>query len=86
MQSSIVELKLQLGDSLASEVEQRAARMNLAPSNWLSLFLAKGRLTPDVEEELAIAQKEGVLFFTHGALNAQSATPCMARTTTGGER
>lgn len=38
MQSSIVELKLPLGDSLTSEVEQRAARMNLAPSAWISLF------------------------------------------------
>lgn len=60
MQLSIVELKLQLGDSLASEVEQRAARMNLAPSDWLSLFLAKGRLTPDVVEELAVARSNGV--------------------------
>ncbi len=70
MQSSIVVLNLQLGDSLASEVEQRAARMNLAPSDWLSLFLAKGRLTPDVVDELAIAKKEGVLFFAPKALNA----------------
>ncbi len=70
MQSSIVELKLPLGDSLTSEVEQRAARMNLAPSAWISLFLAKGRLTPDVVNELAVAKKEGVLFFTREALNA----------------
>jgi len=70
MQSSIVVLNLQLGDSLASEVEQRAARMNLAPSDWLSLFLAKGRLTPDVVDELAIAKKEGALFFAPKALNA----------------
>ena len=70
MQSSIVELKLPLGDSLASEVEQRAASMNLAPSDWLSLFLAKGRLTPDVEEELAVARNEGALFFAPRALNA----------------
>lgn len=70
MQSSIVELKLPLGDSLTSEVEQRAARMNLAPSDWISLFLAKGRLTPDVVNELAVAKKEGALFFTREALNA----------------
>jgi len=63
MTSSIVELKLPLGDSLASEVEQRAARMNLAPSAWLSLFLAKGRLTPDVVDEIARAKNKGVLFF-----------------------
>lgn len=70
MQSSMLVLKLQLGDSLASEVEQRAARMNLDPSDWLTLFLAKGRLTPDVVDELAVAKKEGVLFFTPKALNA----------------
>lgn len=75
MQSSIVELKLPLGDSLTSEVEQRAAKMNLAPSDWLSLFLAKGRLTPDVVDELAIARNEGVLFFTPKALNARRAAP-----------
>lgn len=70
MKSSIVELKLQLGDSLTSEIENRAAEMNLTPSGWLSLFLAKGRLTPDVAEELATAKKEGLLFFTREALNA----------------
>ena len=70
MQSSILELKLLLGDSLASEVEQRAAKMHLTPSDWLYLFLVKGRLTPDVEQELAEARNEGFLFFTPGALNA----------------
>lgn len=70
MNLSIVELRLPLGDSLTSEVEQKAASMNLAPSDWLSLFLAKGRLTPDVVDELAVAKKEGVLFFTRKALNA----------------
>ena len=70
MNSSIVELKLPLGDSLTSEVEQKAARMNLAPSDWLSLFLAKGRLTPDVVDEFALAKREGILFFAPKALNA----------------
>ena len=70
MQSSIVVLKLQLGDSLGSEVERLATSMGLTPDEWLFLFLAKGRLTPDVESELAEARNGGVYFFGQGALNA----------------
>lgn len=70
MQSSIVELKMLLGDSLTSEVQRLAASMKLAPAEWLFLFLAKGRLTPDVESELAEARNDGINFFGQGALNA----------------
>ena len=62
MQSSIVELMLPLGDLLTSEIEQRATRMNVTPGEWLTIFLANGRLTPDVAEELSEAKREGLLF------------------------
>lgn len=70
MRSSIVELKMLLGDSLTSDVQHLAASLKLKPAEWLFLFLAKGRLTPDVESELAEAKNDGIYFFGQGALNA----------------
>ena len=58
MNSSIVELKLPLGDSLGTEVEKRAASLKLKPEGWISLFLTKRRLTPNVVNELALTGKE----------------------------
>ena len=66
MQSSQVELKLQLGESLGNEITKMANRLSLTPEHWLLFFLANGRLTPSVEEDIARAG----IFFEHGAFNA----------------
>lgn len=64
MQSSASELKLLLGESLLSDVRRRADALKVTPEEWVFLFLAKGRLTPEIEEEAA------EIFFELEALNA----------------
>ena len=66
MQSSQVELKLQLGESLGNEIMKMANRLSLTPELWLQIFLAKGRLTPSIEDDFARAG----IFFNQGAFNA----------------
>ena len=56
MKSSIVELKLQLGESLESEVARRAQRAGITPEAWIAYFLADGRLTPKERSALVEAQ------------------------------
>ena len=51
MQSFVSELKLLLGDSLQNEVCERAKSLKMTPEQWVFIFLAKGRLTPELEEE-----------------------------------
>lgn len=52
MPSSIVELKLQLGESLGNEVVELAQKSKTTPERWLAYFLANGRLTPDEVEHV----------------------------------
>lgn len=59
MKSSSVELKLPLGDFLTIEVKRMAEMLGLSVESWMQSFLAKGRLTPEVERDLGIAHDEG---------------------------
>lgn len=56
MQSSTVELQLQLGESLESEVDARAKAQGLSPEKWVAYFLARGRLTPEERADLISIQ------------------------------
>lgn len=61
MKSYVSELKLQLGEYLESEVEKHAARFCESPAQYLFFFLAKGRLTPEVLDELT--SEDTAIFF-----------------------